>query len=142
LRVAVRILHLRLLGPITGKGRLTWLLDITANSLIRDRKLLAELLWSHAAGIWRRGPHRATPDQVPSGGARGHSRVAWRPCRPCQERATNGFLTLSCRAQKLGKSIAGGGANGKKAPGPSLADALGLMIYDLSLSETKGIVPV
>ena len=123
MRVAVRILHLRLLGPITGKGRLTWLLDITANSLIRDRKLLAELLWSHAAGIWRRGPHRATPDQVPSGGARG-------------------FLTLSCRAQKLGKSIAGGGANGKKAPGPSLADALGLMIYDLSLSETKGIVPV
>lgn len=39
---------------------ITWLLDITANSLIRDRKLLAELLWSHAAGIWRRGRHHAT----------------------------------------------------------------------------------
>ena len=63
----VRTLHLRLLGPITGKWRLTWLLDITANSLIRDRKLLAELLWSHAAGIWRRGLHHA--DQEPSGGA-------------------------------------------------------------------------
>lgn len=72
----VRTLHLRLLGPITGKGRLTWLLDLTVSPLIRDRKLLAELLWRPCG--WTLAP-RAAP-RYPRSGVLWRFQMAWPRC--------------------------------------------------------------